>query len=891
MAKIALTVGMGAAFAALGFFTFGLAIPIGFSLGMTIGGILGNVLFPTHPPNQFGPKINELAVSTAGDGAPIPIGYGICRFGGNIIWCPGIVEHSKTTKQSSKGGPSYKSTTYSYTASIAAAFGEGPGTVNKIWFDSKVVYQTAALANPVAPTITPNSTGGSTSYSYKVVARDGSGNHTAASPAGSTGAGAATLNGTNYNIVQWTPVIGAANYDVYRTSTGGSGGGGTTGLIGSFNSGTFAFNDTGFSGNGATPPASNTTASGSGNYPAPTLYPGNNTQFSQAPDPTIQATQGVRNTPAFLGICYAVWANFPLADFGNRIPNIQAQVNFGNSSFSGIVTDIATRCGLFSNTYGINLIDVSQIAGITCQGYLITRPMDARTALQNLCAAYFVDGVESDFKLKFIPRGAAASVLTIAENDLGLMADKAKLVEEMGQEQELPRTVEVLFIDPNADLQQNKTHKHRSSRIVKTKQKITMSLPIVMTPDQARQIAEKSLYLSYLERKPFNVNLWKATYMVLDPTDMCQFVYQGNTYTIRVKGSTIGVGNTIALSGVSEATAAYTSQATGGNSGNGSNNLPPATPTVLMLYDVPLLQDLDADDTITGYYFAMGSPNITWPGGVLYRSSNNSAFDAITSDPNNIFYGTVTSGALPAPASLWTWDTVNTLTVSMVNGTLSSSTDIDVLNGANCMIVGNEVIQYVNVTNNGNGSYTLSRLLRGRRNTEFACGTHIANETVIDPTTGIVRVPAPLSLIGLLRYYRGVTVGQDVTTVSSQTMTLQANDLKPASPVHITGTRDGSNNLTIAWIRRTRYSGDWLNNTGSVPLNETTEAYEIDIIVSGNPVRTITAFSLDGNGNPFASYTAAQQTADGITPGNPVTCNIYQISSRVGRGFPGNATI
>jgi hypothetical protein len=114
--------------------------------------------------------------------------------------------------------------------------------------------------------------------------------------------------------------------------------------------------------------------------------------------------------------------------------------------------------------------------------------------------------------------------------------------------------------------------------------------------------------------------------------------------------------------------------------------------------------------------------------------------------------------------------------------------------------------------------------------------------------------------------------------------------------VNLTGTRDGSNNLTIGFIRRTRYGGQWLDGTGVVPLNETVEAYEIDILEADwlTRVRTIawTPGTYDANGNPTAFYSAADQSADGYyTPGDPVRICIYQISSVVSRGFGTKKTV
>jgi len=319
MARIALAIGFAVGVALLfafapplaGLFsTQGAAALFGASLGFTIGTALGAVLFPIHLPNQIGPRLNDLTVSTSTNGAPIPIGYGGFRFAGNIIWSPGLVEHSKTTKHSSKGGPSYKSTTYTYTASFACAFGESfgltpdvwNGDILKIWFDAKVVFD-----NLSADT---GSWEASTAYVLGQSIVDSNGNLETVTQAGTSGGTEPT----------W-PTGGASVTD--------------GGVV--------------------------WTESQLSAYPAPTIYHGTNTQN---PDPLIQGDQGVTKTPAFRGLIYAVWENFLLTDFGNRIPNIQALVQFGASGggvptaalLGDIIKDICQRAGL-----SLSQVDVSQV--------------------------------------------------------------------------------------------------------------------------------------------------------------------------------------------------------------------------------------------------------------------------------------------------------------------------------------------------------------------------------------------------------------------------------------------------------------------------------------------------------------------------------------------------
>jgi len=114
---------------------------------------------------------------------------------------------------------------------------------------------TTAVTAPSAPVITPT-LGTNVTWSYKIVARDYAGGTTAASAAGSTNTGAATLDGTHFNTITWTGVAGAASYDVYRTAVGTSPT--TTGKIGTVTVGNaLSLVDNALAGDSSTAPAVN----------------------------------------------------------------------------------------------------------------------------------------------------------------------------------------------------------------------------------------------------------------------------------------------------------------------------------------------------------------------------------------------------------------------------------------------------------------------------------------------------------------------------------------------------------------------------------------------------------------------------------------------------------
>ena len=70
------------------------------------------------------------------------------------------------------------------------------------------------------------------------------------------------------------------------------------------------------------------------------LYTGTQDQM---PDPLIVAKEGVDEAPAYRGLAYLVFENFPLADYGNRIPQLSFEV-------------VKPVCGLAKMIRAVNLI-------------------------------------------------------------------------------------------------------------------------------------------------------------------------------------------------------------------------------------------------------------------------------------------------------------------------------------------------------------------------------------------------------------------------------------------------------------------------------------------------------------------------------------------------------
>jgi hypothetical protein len=552
-----------------------------------------------------------------------------------------------------------------------------------------------------------------------------------------------------------------------------------------------------------------------------------------------------------------------------------------------IVLDICERAGLSSSS-----VDVTALAGTTVLGYPVTRNGDAKSILVPLTAAFFFDAVESDFVLKFVPRGGAVA-MTIPEADLGLASDGFELQLTIAQEHDLPKTIEVLYADPALDYQTGKQRASRPSRVVKTLTKSVLEFPITMNGDAAAQAAESTIRMIWNERNQYASKLTSPKYLVLDPTDVFEFIYEGNPYVARMVKDTIGQDLVTEFMACSEDPEGYIATAKANNgSGFPPQVLNPAAPTSLYLMDLPLLADTDNDPPgSTGYYFAMASASAGWPGGALFNSPDDQNFTQVGFAQSAIRYGSVGAAtpAPPGPMGCFVLDTTTQIIVRIFGGgTVSSTTLLNVLNGANAFVLGDELIQFQTATLNADGSYTLSNLLRGRRGTDWAASEHVTGEVALFLPAGLHRNNVPVSLVGLAQFYQAVTIGQPRLTADAQPVTLEGNDLKPYSPCQIAGSRDGSGNLTVTWLRRTRIGGeqDWLDGVADVPLSEVSEAYSVDILNGSAVVRTF-----NGLTSPTVEYTAAEQVTDFGSDQPAVTVNVYQISADVGRGFAGVATV
>lgn len=566
----------------------------------------------------------------------------------------------------------------------------------------------------------------------------------------------------------------------------------------------------------------------------------------------------------------SVWNNLIRIFGGQKITPLATKV-------SDVIDDICTMSGL--NTSDIETSSITE----EIYGYSLSSRMSGRAAIDPLLSAYDISASESDYKIKFKKRTSVIDVV-IPEEHLGAVNEGGKapsLSLTIVPDDELPRRVEVSYTDVKGDYQAGNQFAQRDKRITSSVGEVSVDFPIAYVDEnEPAKNAERLLYQSWIEGYKYKLHI-PFRYIGLDSGDLIQTAYNGNTHTIRINSIDTALYQTLEISGVADRPSRLISDAVGGEAAYKDQILIIIGETVIELMDIPALKDADAGTP--GYYVAAYGVEDGWTGGVIYKSSDaevswiNASTITVESSMG------VANTSLP-DHSYASWDMDSSVNVILQQGTLSSDSESNILNGANVALLGEEIIQWMFADLETDGSYTLRTLLRGRKGTEHAISSHSSGDrfVVLDlATTG--RMQAAYAQIGSESSYKAASNGQylqDVTTIKK--MTLSNAGAKPWSVVKVIGVRNGANDLAISWIRRSRYTAIPL---WTPALGEEEELYEVHIMAGTVIVRIIQASANS------AIYSSSQQTIDGITPGDPVEIKIYQISATIGRGFPSEKTI
>ena len=615
--------------------------------------------------------------------------------------------------------------------------------------------------------------------------------------------------------------------------------------------------------------------------------------------PTLMSTiEGIDKTPGRRGRCTAIIHKLNISKFGNQMPNFEAVVRPNpGMSLAQAIDSIMERTG--------NIIaddwDTSAVTG-GFDGAAIEEPVDSLAILQIILLAYRVGTREVEGKLVFFLRSAPDQI-AIAQEDLAAKSEGAEAEgfpfrEEDIEDSRLPYRFEVQFADLDNKLEPAVAKDTGTHVLDGSKNIHRIRLPLTMTRQRGQCLAKILMLAAFAERQRRAMQLPPLYRQVAEGDEILTTV-DGDLSVMHVKSLDYGRDGLITLQGtraqphIDDITDDDCPAEGHVVSNEGQVDVPAAT--ALVLTDIAPLNDFEAENA----GFHIGTPRFTdaavFTNVFIHRSLGTGLpFVLVQSLFGELRGGFALIGSNDPGVTSAYIDEATTLTVVLFGAVqLNSITDEALISGSNMAFWGKEVMAFRTATFIADTTWELTGLLRGLRGTESEVQAHSATSqeefTMIEPDAAQQTITqqfqeVPISSFGTQILLKPQPNGTDLADADQVVHNLKLGSLLPFPVYNVRGVRNSSSDLTMTWDRQTRRLHQLFAPVVD-PLLEPSESYEVDVLKSGLVIATyaVTVSSF--------SYTASQQTGDGLPGSGSIDFQIYQISATIGRGKVKTITI
>lgn len=391
----------------------------------------------------------------------------------------------------------------------------------------------------------------------------------------------------------------------------------------------------------------------------------------------------------------------------------------------------------------------------------------------------------------------------------------------------LPRAVNVRYLDYENNYAIGTQSVQRLRDTSYTDNIVTTDLPLVLSSDDARRIAERMLNILWAARVDYKKFTLPLKYAYLVPTDIVNVSLDGVSHEIRL--TSVTVLDYVECTGISNSLLAYSSDISGEThiknyEGNGYGG-----PSEAYFMDIPPLRD--QDDGI-GFYIAAHGYYSGWRGCQVYSETNQSGYNKITSILQESAVGVVIG--VFEPGVFTTIDYTNSITVAMRSGVLSNATKEDIISDRtiNAVAIGTnsrwEIVQFMNATDNGDGTYTVSGFIRGLQGTETYASLHEDSDLFIVLDQNRLARVSGTSLNSSTKY-RVVSFNSIFQSGTDTYFSNTGESVRPLSIIVKEVINNPDNSFTVTWERRGRVLNMWDDNR-DVPLGEASEEYTVNLI-------------------------------------------------------------
>ena len=573
----------------------------------------------------------------------------------------------------------------------------------------------------------------------------------------------------------------------------------------------------------------------------------------QPPDPLIAAAEGA--TPAYRGIAYALFEDFQLEDYGNRIPSLtfEVEADAGPVAIGSIAEALS----------GGEVRDAGtpEVAGYAASGDSVRAAIEA---LGDVAALSLGDDGD---RLSITSAPTPALYIEAAEaGATGAKGGGGKTELARRAAGAIPGEVSVAYHDPGRDYQtglQRATRGLGGAPDAGAGRAERIALPAVLQAGAAKAIAERRLAQIWTGRASAKLHLgWRRCGV----RPGARVRIEGEAGHWRVQRWTLQeMVLTLELVRVRSGRETETSGATPGRPVGHPDRV--HGPTSVKLLDLPLMVGAAGERPLLLVAAAGAEPG--WRGAAVTASFDGGAsWEGVGRTAAPALMGQALSALGGAGSALI--DTRGSVEVELMNSNmwLEGRSDAAIVGGANLALLGAELIQFGEAVPIGPRRFRLSRLVRGRRGTEWASSLHqVGEDFLLIERAALLALDPPVSAIGGEAWVSAKGLGD--AAPAEATCPIRGEALRPPSPVHLGAALQASGDLRVTWVRRSRSGWAWLDG-GETPLGEERELYRLRLSVPGFE-RTVEV------GEPAYVYAAPQRIADGVA--GAVTFSVSQVGT------------
>lgn len=591
-----------------------------------------------------------------------------------------------------------------------------------------------------------------------------------------------------------------------------------------------------------------------GDFKSETIFRFHNGYGDQPLDPLLSSAETFGQCPAHRGLAYAVFEDFQLADFGNRIPSLTFELFERETPVPLMDIARATSAGAISGA------SASSLTGFAAQG------SDCRAALEPLIATLPVLVRPDGDKMAVSDWNAAAPVNALTDP---AVADGRSRIDRPSRSREAnsraPSCLSIRHYEPQRDFQ---TGIQSSRSVGSARTKTQIDLPAAIDASTARDLAEMQLLQRWR-----GLNGYKASL----PMGV-KSLSAGNQLSVDDTSTSLRIVEVEHQRGTTRVTAREWVDGVSLNSvADAGRNVPgadlPVGETHLILADLPAFGTEDPGRA-TVVAVAAGT-------GAGWKRAALSLFDGDRIVDLGVTKGVATIGELLVglpPHSPMLEDRMNQPVIRLLHDgmTLPAGSGDPKSFDAPSMWINGEIVRYGNAAKIGPRKYQLNDLLRGCFGTDSSVGHPAQADFFLIESESLLpldSVPTPIDAVLSLEVQG---IGDAVPV--QQSVSVTGGAVVPRRPVHGSIERLVNGDICLKWRRRDRLAHSWADGA-DIPNSESVLAYVVELYVGGVQFATWDASS------DSLSITAFDIAALSISPGTTLQFQIRQ-QGRFARSQP-----